>query len=601
MLDDSGFSKRCKGFEDKFSKNGDLYKFQRRLIDHLKIMGMDTITYLPDPADNVQMVNVITDHTRFTQAYVRSAAPTQYAKYDAYDRTNDRAARLMFVDSLNETLKGEFHIPDEPSFLEVWMLFIQTLQSDSMERFKDMEKEVRSLKPQQFSGQNIAEMCLSIVERCKGLTAAGVYDHQLNSKIIQNLLLADGNDQYKFALLQQQEKLNEALQVVRFMTKVEANEYLISRQLTFGDICHLAEDRYRQALGDKTWGPASNLKDSKTPPGAFSHAQLNALIQQFQGKQHRDKSNDICHHCGQKGHWAKECPNRANNVGPIDNHGRDRNDAGRPGRGGSGRGGHGRGGPGHRRPPHQAGRGGGGRGHEGRVGRTGSRDYAPWRLVAPSNFEEQKYVNGRWFKFDPAASPPRWNVVRPTASVNNQANVLEFDPAARMTEVHDYQAWANIINSVPTYSTMGTSPAVVSSPLINPRPLVETIEDEEENTVGELAAAAELVNEALTASSAPTNLPTSPSIATAHALMQCHHQRPSHRACQQALSANNELPKAHARASQHPRVFKPRPNRLNGNLSGPPSASAFRSACVTIVTPTSRRILDKNVQSETAY
>ena len=420
------------------------------------------------------------------------------------------------------------------------MLFIQTLQSDSMERFKAMEKEVRSLQPQQFSGQNIAEMCLSIVKRCKGLTAAGVYDHQLNSKIIQNLLLADGNDQYKFALLQQQEKLNEALQVVRFMTKVEASEYLISRQLTFGDISHLDEDRYRQALGDKTWGPASNLKDLKTPPGAFSHAQLNALIQQFQGKQQRDKSNDMCHHCGQKGHWANECPNRANNVGPIANRGRDRNDARRPGRGGSGRGGHGHGGPGHRRPPLQAGRGGRGRGHEGRIGRTGARDYAPWRLVAPSNLEEQKYVNGRWFKFDPAASPPRWNVVRPTAPANNQANVLEFDPAAWMTEVPDYQAWANAINSVPTYSTMGTSPAVVSSPLINPRPLVETMEDEEENTVGELAAAAELVNETLTASSATTTLPTSPSIATAHALSQRHHQRPLHRACQQAPSANND-------------------------------------------------------------
>ena len=174
------------------------------------------------------------------------------------------------------------------------------------------------------------------------------------------------------------------------MTKLEANEYLISRQLTFGDICCLAEDRYRQALGDKTWGPASNLKDSKTPPGAFSHVQLNALIQQFQGKQQRDKSNHICHQCGQKGHWANLCPNRANDVGPIANRGRDHNNARRPGRGGPGRGG-----PGHRRPPLQAGRGGGGRGHEGRVGRTGARDYAPWRLVAPSNLEEQKYVNSR--------------------------------------------------------------------------------------------------------------------------------------------------------------------------------------------------------------
>ena len=128
-----------------------------------------------------------------------------------------------------------------------------------------------------------------------------------------------------------------------------------------------------------------------------------------------------------------------------------------------------------------------------------------------------------------------------------------------MTEVPDYQAWANVINSVPMYSTMGTSPTIVSSPLITPRPLVETMEDEEENTVGELPAAAELVNETLTAPSATTNLPTSPSIATAHAFSQHHHQLPSHRACQHALSANNELPKAHARASPQPRVFKPRP------------------------------------------
>ena len=474
----------------------------------------------------------------------------------------------MFVDSLNDTLKGEIQnrIPDEPSFLEVWMLFIQTLQTNSMERFKDMEKEVRSLQPQQFSGQNITEMCLSIFKHCKGLTAAGVYDHQLNSKIIQNLLLTDGNDQYKFTLLQQQEKLNKALQAVRFMTKIEANEYLISRQLTFGDICCLAEDRYRQALGDNSWGPASNLKDSKTPPGAFSYAQLNALIEQFQGKQQRDKSNDIWHHCVQKGHWANECPNRANVTRPIANRGRDCNNVRRPGRGG----------PAHRCPPLQAGRCGGGRGHQGRVGHTGARDYAPWRLVAPMNLEEQKYVNGRWFKFDPAASPPRWNVVRPTAQANNQANILEFDPAAWMTEVPDYQAWTNVINSVPTYSNMGTSPAIASSPLINPRPLVETVEDEEENTVGELTAAAELANETLTAPSTTTNLPTSPSITTAHVLSKRHHQRPSHRACQDALSTNNELKivllNSPACSNRDP---------LDGTLSGPPSATAFRSACVT--------------------
>ena len=103
---------------------------------------------------------------------------------------------------------------------------------------------------------------------------------------------------------------------------------------------------------------------------------------------------------------------------------------------------------------------------------------------------------------------------------------------------------------------MGTSPAVASSPLIDPRPLVETVEDEEENTVGELIAAAELANETLTAPSETTNSPTSPSLTTAHVLPQRHQQRPSHRACQEALSHIFGLP---ARPSRHPRVFQPRP------------------------------------------
>ena len=106
---------------------------------------------------------------------------------------------------------------------------------------------------------------------------------------------------------------------------------------------------------------------------------------------------------------------------------------------------------------------------------------------------------------------------------------------------------------------MGTSPAVASSPLIDPRPLVETVEDEEENTVGELIAAAELANETLTAPSETTNSPTSPSLTTAHVLPQRHQQRPSHRACQEALSHIFGLPKVHARPSRHPRVFQPRP------------------------------------------
>ena len=113
-----------------------------------------------------------------------------------------------------------------------------------------------------------------------------------------------------------------------------------------------------------------------------------------------------------------------------------------------------------------------------------------------------------------------------------------------MTEVPDHQAWTNVIDSVPTYSTMGTPPAVASSTLIHPRPLVETVEDEEEDTVGELIAAAELDNATLPAPFAATNLPTSPSITTA--------QVPPSPSFTSSLSKSSICVSAHSRLSAPP-------------------------------------------------
>ena len=108
--------------------------------------------------------------------------------------------------------------------------------------------------------------------------------------------------------------------------------------------------------------------------------------------------------------------------------------------------------------------------------------------------------------------------------------------------------------------------------------------------MGELIAAAELANAPLTAPSATTNLPTSPSITTAHVLSTRHHQRPSHRAYQEALSANNELMIV---LLNNPACSNRDP--LDGNLSGPPSATVFRSECITTVTPTARGTLANHV------
>ena len=66
-----------------FKRKGDLFSFQHKLLCHFQDMGMDTITYLKDPGDPIKMVNLLTDHTQFTQAYFKTAVKDQCKLYDS--------------------------------------------------------------------------------------------------------------------------------------------------------------------------------------------------------------------------------------------------------------------------------------------------------------------------------------------------------------------------------------------------------------------------------------------------------------------------------------------------------------------------------------
>ena len=74
MLDDSGVCEQSKGLDTKFLKEkGDLFSFQCKRLQHFQDMGMDTITYLKDLGDLTKMVNLLMDHTQFSQANVKTA------------------------------------------------------------------------------------------------------------------------------------------------------------------------------------------------------------------------------------------------------------------------------------------------------------------------------------------------------------------------------------------------------------------------------------------------------------------------------------------------------------------------------------------------
>ena len=144
-------------------------------------MGMDTIMYLKDLGDPTKMVNLLTDHTWSTQAYIKTAIEEQCKLCDSYDHLNNHSACYALLDSLDVSFKKyvEDQLPDDFCFLLVWMQVMKVLQSDSLKRFQAMKSKLENIKPQQYPGQNIADMSLDGTYHFQALTTVGVWDHQL--------------------------------------------------------------------------------------------------------------------------------------------------------------------------------------------------------------------------------------------------------------------------------------------------------------------------------------------------------------------------------------------------------------------------------------
>ncbi|KAI2502768.1 hypothetical protein MHU86_11672 [Fragilaria crotonensis] len=132
-----GYNFRRTGHKISFKPSDDLISFQNVVWDHLKDTGMDSIAYLRDPTDDAKMTNVIKAHARYTVQSAKLLAEAQVQRYDKYDRTNDMAARTYLLASLSTELSNKVteRLDDSDSFPVVWLQFLKSIQSTSIERF----------------------------------------------------------------------------------------------------------------------------------------------------------------------------------------------------------------------------------------------------------------------------------------------------------------------------------------------------------------------------------------------------------------------------------------------------------------------------------
>jgi hypothetical protein len=130
--DTKRYQHRIKGLTTKFNSTDNLRAFCRTVMKHLCQCGMDSITYLPDPANPTEMESIVENPNKFTKEYVMTKIALYEAKYDSYDRENARSATDFVIDSLSPNLEHRvseaLRTATNPGFLLTWMTLLEKIR-----------------------------------------------------------------------------------------------------------------------------------------------------------------------------------------------------------------------------------------------------------------------------------------------------------------------------------------------------------------------------------------------------------------------------------------------------------------------------------------
>jgi hypothetical protein len=232
-----GYNYRKTGLQIKFGHDNDLTSFQDAVMDHLTDTGMDSISYLPDPKDATKMISIITSHSRFTISSMRTHSGTLEPLFDDYDRMNDKAAKRFLLDSLSKELGAliKKKTQDDDTFVIVWMLILQSIQSMSIEVFKEIKNHIKSRHPLQYSGENLAKLGKHFVDDATLLESASQYNHNLMLHMVKIFLQAGGEgklaEDFRHEICTLKKSVSDELLKIRFMTKDDADNHMVQKLL----------------------------------------------------------------------------------------------------------------------------------------------------------------------------------------------------------------------------------------------------------------------------------------------------------------------------------------------------------------------------------
>ena len=312
------YTERIKGLKEPLNDIMGIDGFKRAVSQHLVRYGLDTIAYLPDPHDPTKSVHIIDGSTRFTISSCQAAATAQAKNYDRYDRENDASAVEFLLASLSkERSASVLHrcskLNDSPygdvtdTFPVVWLHLMQDIAPTSFETFQQLAKRLEGLRPTQYPGEDIGAMVRDFYSIAEPLDLAGHYLPSYTSYLVTAALSAGGTTSDQDILFFRQEvnmirkRLNELLTILPSLDKANQQQQLVSNKCTFKHIGTELTNLYTLALTRGQWPPAHQTRDRKAPTAY-------ALKPSNMNRPPINMAEVTCYHCGEKGHFKRDCP-----------------------------------------------------------------------------------------------------------------------------------------------------------------------------------------------------------------------------------------------------------------------------------------------------
>ena len=269
--DTKPYNFRIRGLRTLFDKSNPVEQFLEDVSEHLLTCGMDSIAYLPDPADPTHMESVVTHHGRFSLDYTIKASNDIKTKWDSFDIANDKAAKRFLINSLKSSFKTRMNkiIKEDDTFATVWIKIMKKVYINSKEYFDSIENKIKALDPRNYPGQKMDDWVADIRVQVQLLSNSGQYDHNLSQDILDLAILAggDGNEDWRSVIRPLRKALSKELQEIGlFSTKHEVNQKMVDAGLDCEDLLDTIEDEYLTLSNQKKWPPSKNPVDHNAPP-----------------------------------------------------------------------------------------------------------------------------------------------------------------------------------------------------------------------------------------------------------------------------------------------------------------------------------------------